>query len=387
MKLPLLTILAGAATLGVGAQTTADLASSLESMGCYRANARFEVLMPNADTPVGYDVAIESVATQGDSLSPADYYIAWKPLSANGGEGFSAYFDGNYFRYSGGKLQENHAAKNPEPFAPGGNLQRGVQHTDRFAALLPHSLGTLMREMSADTAYHVALSTNSMGNILVKGRREMRGYVVSEFTYEFSPEAAPLRWETTSNPGEMAEQVVTVTYTPSSEPCRSINEALLTGLHPEEFEKYRRDSFTLANLPGNPLPGFSAATTDGGRYTRLRGDEMGQPTLIAVTSGAIDGNRELLADLRSALDALPFSVNLIVAFVDTDTDAIEEAVGATIPGETILRNARSLVRNCGVVDYPSIIFVKPDGTVASIHVGRNNKLRDIVIKESISMRN
>lgn len=49
-------------------------------------------------------------------------------------------------------------------------------------------------------------------------------------------------------------------------------------------------------------------------------------------------------------------------------------------------SARELAANCGVADTPSVIFCRADGTVADIHVGRNNDLRDIVIQKAAMAR-
>lgn len=362
-----------------------NLADQLEKADCYRAEATFSVLLPNAEDPVSYNVKLESKAQSGDTLSPVAYLVEWEADSAAnaGGNGFCAYFDGNFFRYTRGKLQENHAADNAVPFAPGGNIWRGVQHRDNYASLLPYSLAVRLREMDADSTYEVKVA-DAGGRSVVKGSQRKRGYTISEFEYVFDSDGMPLSWEVTGNPGEMTEQLVTAAYRLSPGNCSPITEPRLIDSYPEEFERFRHDSFSLNSLKGTPLPDINEANTAGGRFSHHRGEPMGRPVVMAVTSCSVDGNEDMIASLRSAMDALPFSADLVVAFVDTDLEAVEETMGTLRPGETALRNSRAMVRDLGIVDFPSIIFVKSDGTVSDIHVGRNNKLCDIVISKTMA---
>lgn len=366
----------------------ASVADGLDRPGCYRAEARFEVLLPNAEEPVGYTVNLECIGAQSDTLSPVSYYITWQGDTATLGrnsDGFSAYYDGNYYRYNAGKLQENHAADNTAPFAPGGVCARGVHRTDRFASLLPCFLGEKLRTMQADSTYTINIMAKG-DNTVVKGAQNMNGYTVNEFEYIFDGNMMPLKWELVSNPGEMAEQTVTVTYAMQKPMCDSISEQGLIARHPEEFEKYRRDSFSLTSLKGQPMPSVSAATTAGGRFNYNRGEEMGQPCVMAVLRGDVAGNDEVVEALRAASESLPFATRLIFAFTDTDPDDINELTGPARPGETILRNARGVVRDFGVVDFPALLFIDAGGTVADIHVGRNNNLKNIVINMLTSIK-
>lgn len=358
------------------------LAGQLSEAGCYRAEASYEVLLPNADEPVAYTIDLMSYPAQADSLSPCDYLIDWTPRDTTVAGGFSAYFPGNYYRYRDGRLQENHFADNPTPFAPQGLASGGMQMQDQFAQLLPNFLGRKLRQMASDTTYICSVKTSDKGTT-VSGSQSIRGYLCSEYTYSFDRQGRPTFMETTANPGQIAEQVITIRYAyPAANPeCFEITEQKLIERHPLPFEKYRRSSFALESLRGEPLPAMAVPTLDRKRYARQRGDAFGAPTVVAVLDDAIDGTDKVVADLREALAALPFSADLILAFTGNNTEAIEEITGAPQPGERIVVSARSVARDCGITDYPSLIFCRADGTVADIHVGRNNRMREIVIEK------
>lgn len=360
---------------------------------CYNARVRYEVLLPNAETPVGYSLKLYSSSAPGDSLSPVEYLIEWEAADAPEGRpstvarGFSSYFGGNFFKFQNGKLLEYHAADNPAPFAPRGDVRAGVQQREQFADLLPQVLQERIALIEADTTYIIYKESLADGRTKVKGSQHLRGYVCSEFSYTFGPDGTPLEKEITTNPGQMGEQVITARYFPAdSAGCPPLNEQKLMELYPEIFEKYRRDSFGLEKLRGEPLPAFTAQSLEGERFSHARGASFTAPTVIAVLDESVDATANVIKDLRNAIDALPFEARLILAFTGKDREEIADLAGTPRYGETVLTSARSLARDCGVTDSPSIIFCRPDGTVADIHVGRNNNLREIVIQKATLSR-
>lgn len=392
MKISLLLAAICLSSLSAFAEVTlSEIADRLDGGGCWQSDARYEVLLPGAADPVEYRLKLLCEDALGDTLAPCDYLIEWSfttPDGAAPSEGFSAYFDGNYFRFRGGKMMEYHHADDPKPFAPRGTAAGGVQMTDQFAPLLPRFLARRLRRMAADTAY-VCTVASYPGEIVVKGSENRGGYQGSEFSYRFSDKTFnPLSWEIVTNPGQLGEQTITATYagTPSTDGCPTIDEQALVERYPDRFARYRRDSFALEKLRGEPLPGFVAPTVSGERYSRRRGDRFTSPTVIAVLDSQVDGTEAVVATLRDAVASLPGTCELFIAFVDNDRDAIADIAGTARPGETVLASARELAANCGVTAVPAIIFCTADGTVADIHVGRNNDLRDIVIQKAALAR-
>ena len=127
-----------------------DIAARLGAMDAYADSCTYEVLLASLSEPVTYTVGLESEPAVGDTLSP----ISWSlPTPSGLVEGFSSYFDGSHFRFRDKRLQEYHAATDSEPFAPGGDVRRGVQRQVQFADLLPQFIAEHFAEMAADSTY------------------------------------------------------------------------------------------------------------------------------------------------------------------------------------------------------------------------------------------
>ncbi len=346
------------------------------------------MLLPNAENPIIYNLTLTSVAAPSDTLLPCRYLIEWtgRDVAASG---FAAYFDGNFFRFRGGKLAEYHVADDVRAFAPGGNATQGVQVGEQFVSLLPVSLARLVEDIGADTAYTYSARQLPGGGVELTGSQDYRGYRSRDFVYRFDAQGLPEHVEMVTNPEMPSEQIITVNYSYSDTAarCPDIDEAYVASRYPEVFEKYRRDSFTLEKLRGEPLPSIAVPTITRERYSRERGDTFAAPTVIAVLDSSVDGTQGVVSDLRAAIAQLPFAADLVLAFTDKDTEAIEAITGPARAGEYILISARSLARDCGVADTPSFIFCRTDGTVSDIHVGRNNNMRDIVIQKASLTRN
>lgn len=381
----LLTAIAAGTLIGASAQDLSDIGAALEAAGCYRAKARCEIYLPNAEHPVVYDLQMQSSATPADTLSVCDYLIDWR-LATPGGHtstGFASYAAGDHFRYRDGKLQEYHYGDNPAPFAPGGRVADGVQARAQFADFLPQPLGRAFRAMAADTADYVCNIERRGQQITVRGVERVRGYDSREYTYVLDADTyLPVSVEYISNPGAPSEQTLSMSYlTLGTDSCRAITEEMLADTYHDAFSKYRRDTYRLEHLPGQKMPAFSIPTPTGERYTYNSGEPMGVATVIAVLDSSVAGTPEVVKELREACLLSSVACKLILAFVDTDTDAIDAATGSLQLDEAILFNARSLSRDCGVAVYPSVIICRPDGTVADVIIGRNNQLRADVLQK------
>ncbi len=389
MRISLLFVVLCSSLSAFAEVTLSEVADALEGAGCWRAGARYEALVPGADDPARYRLELLSEESPGDSLSPCNYLIEWNYTVIGGEEssgGFSAYFNGDYYRFRGGRLMEFHYADDPMPFAPRGSTSDGVQMNDQFATMLPQFMARMFRQMASDTAF-VCTVDETPGQVVVKGRELRDGYLRREFVYRFSGATLlPESWETVNNPGQIGEQTIMAEYEPRSGDCPALSEQALIERHPDLFAKYRRDSFSLENLRGEPLPGFTAQMFSGGRYSYRRGGQFATATVIAVLDSKVGQTAGVVEDLRGAVRSLPGACDLIIAFTDNDLDAAGELTGGGRPGETVLVSARALAANCGVADTPSIIFCRADGTVTDIHVGRNNDLQNIVIQKAAMAR-
>ncbi len=380
--------------VSASAEGVEQFTDRLDAIDPYLSAARFEVLLPQAQDPVAYTLTLQSSLAPADTLAPCSYLISWSTES-HGSEikGFSAYFDGDAYRFRNNKLQEYHHSQNPEPFATDrAGARGGVQQSAQFSEYLPQFIAQRLRDMMADTSYHFAFHPDTLVSgklrVVVDGHKETMGYVSSEFQYVFDRQTAmPVSISLVNSPGSISEQLVDVTYSPSGTDPVELTEQSLIELWPREFELYRQDSFRTENLAGKPLPSYSCPALDGqGRSEHIAGQPLQRPAIIAVIDPKVSTAAQTIDDVRMAVNALPQTVDVIWAFTDNRADDAAELLGPALPGETALISARSLVRNCGIALFPTLILVNSDATVADAISGYNNQLSEIVIQKAALLR-
>lgn len=363
--------------------TPAEIASKLDAHPQFAAEARFDVWLPNAGTPVSYTIKLLSTDNGGaDSLLPFDYLIDWVLPRHNGeSKGFSAYFHGNHYRYRDGRLQEYHYSENPEPFAPGGVLAKGVQRQAQFVDFLPGSLTAELRAIQADSCYSYTV-TERDGVLTVAGTQTVGGNEAREFKYTFNAaDGRPMRLDIDTNPGQISEQTMTVEYdygNAAGELPRS--EDALMALYPEEFAKYRQNDFRLEKLPGQRLPEFSAQTVRGGRLTHHKQDAFEAPVVLVILDSGVGQPVQVLESVRTAVELYPGMVLPVTAFIDNRLEDVEGVSGHPLECEQLLYGAKALARDCGVTVTPTLIFVSADGTVQKYIQGMNKNLCDEVLE-------
>jgi len=210
--------LAQVAPMSVSALDIREIGLVLTSTQCYADTAVYDVLLPSLSEPVTYTISLQSAATPADTLSPCKYIITWALPSPSGiSSGFSAYFDGSHFRFRDKRLQEYHYAEAPEPFAPSGQAERGVQQQVQFAEILPQLLGKKFGQMAADSTYISKVTADTLVSgkpaVVVNGVRRVCGYDALEYTYILQPKSfLPRSIEYEMNPGQIGEQSVVIKY-------------------------------------------------------------------------------------------------------------------------------------------------------------------------------
>ena len=389
-KARLLMVLAAFCPLGLTAQGIAGIIESLRSVDCYRAKADYSVSLPQNDAEVVYHLDLMSSKAEGDTLAPCRYLIDWTLETPSGlAGGFSAYFDGSHYRYRGDRLQEYHTEWDEMPFHTVGR-NRGVQRMAQFVELLPAFIAERLDLMARDSAYTVKVEPKRVFDgsevVPVTAVMTLKGEDVMEVEYLFdSSSLLPVRITTESNPGSITEQSILVNLRTESDPvCGEMSEAALVAAYPEVFEKYRESNFRIENLRGLALPTFALPSATGGeRFIHHRGDSFRAPTVIALLDPSTGMNSRVIEDLRSAMDRLEVSAELVFAFTGTNPELVEEAVSPLRPGEHLLLNARSLVRDCGAASLPVTIVAGRDGMVQNVVLGFNNDLADIVLQSVI----
>lgn len=382
----------GAAETTPGGQLSFDEAvGRLENARGYAAEVDYAVTLPQAQDDVVYKVCLEADKAEGDSLCEADYLIRWElPAPSGLAEGFLAYFDGHHYRFRDRRLQEYHFEWDSIPFLTRGG---GVQRNGQFVDLLPQAIGATLRRMAGDSL--VALRFNP--DTVVGGRRmaavtavqSVRGYTgrVMRLLLDGTT-AMPVMIDNEFNPGQISEQLVVVKYEYPGNPAEGGlpgSEEALRHRFPEVFEKYRESNYSIENLRGEPMPGFSLPTPTGERYARTKGDRFPSPAVIALIDPDAGLAAETVAALRSAAAMSPRELRLIMAFTGSHADRIDELTGGLRPGEAVLMSARSLARDCGAVSFPAIMVVGEDGKVANVILGFNNSLAADVIQSAAAI--
>lgn len=374
------------------ATTLNNIINALSSVECYSSQANFSVTMPQLNDDIVYSVSLYQQAAPTDKLYPASYLIDWTMTSREDPvKGFSAYFDGNHYRYAGERLQEYHVKWDAFPFGSGFDpttTANGVQRTAQFANLLPASLAEELKRMQTGKNYVFTLSADTLVNgnryIALVARLSLKGNTAMEATYLFDRTTlmpASILYE--NNPGAVSEQTVSVSYadTKLTEKCDAVTEQSLMDRYPKVFENFRQSNFRIENLPGTRMPGFALPTTTGERYMRRTADSFAVPTIIALLDTSHGFTGEMVQQLRQAVDVLPYNADLILAFVDKHVDRIESVVPSIRPGEHLLMGARPLVRDCGAATLPAVILCDASGTVRNALIGYNNDLASDVIQK------
>lgn len=361
-----------------GAVTPRDVVDALSTPTCRSGNVRYEVLLPSAADPVVYDITLSSGPAGSDTLAPCRYLIDWTLHRGNKTlHGFNSYGDGHHFRFRDTKLQEYHFSDDAAPFRTAGG---GVQGQAQFADLLPQFVGRHLAEILSDTTYSARWNENSL---TLSGTQRIKGYDVLNFDYRFDHTTLlPVSITMEYNPASISEQSVTVYYTWDKDgQCPEVDESALADPYADVFDRFRTSSFRIDNMRGAELPGFTGLTPTRERYSRQRGDIMAAPTVLLFLDPAVQSSSAAVTDVRRAVASLPSAADVLYIFADSASDEIETLTGQPQPGENILTNCRTLMRELGVTDTPTLILVGTDGVIRDVIVGVNKQLSDIVIQK------
>ena len=199
------------------------IVTALRAAGSYNDTVRFTVGMPQLSDDVVYTVALSQQPSYADPLLPCSYLIDWELTGRDEPvRGFSAYFDGNHYRYSARKLQEYHYSTDSMAFRPReiGQLKgEGVHRTAQFASLLPALIADEIERQASDTACIVSLRPDTIvGGIRRVGLRIVRllegdQRTASEAEMIFDRATLlPVSLHYENSPGTVSEQTVDAVY-------------------------------------------------------------------------------------------------------------------------------------------------------------------------------
>ena len=367
------------------ASSVEELIGRLDSQSPYSASVTYAVSLPMTEDDVVYNVQLASRISEADTLSVVDYLIRWSlPRPEGESTGFQAYFDGHLYRFRDTRLQEYHFQWDSIPFLAGG----GVQRSGQFVDLLPQSVASELQKMLSSDEYEVSFSASEklQGKdvSVVSATQTVNGYVGRNFRVAVERGTGlPLRIDNEFNPGQISEQTVTVSYAYPADGNGDMvasTEGELMELYPEVFEKYRESNYRIENMRGLAMPTFSLPSLTGERYSHHKGEPFKAPTLIAIIDPQVGSAKATVEALREVQNSMPRQVDLVLAFMGSNTDQVEEIVGQPEIGETDLISAKSLARDCGTGVYPTILVVDTKGIVANVLLGFNNSLVQDVIQ-------
>lgn len=394
--------------------TPEDIISRIDT-GAYRADATFSVTMPQLPDDVVYSLTINQTPAPDDTICPTAYLIDWAITQRPGmtapspsDHGFTAYFSGNHYNLIAERLRERHAESDPDAFM---RPQRGgVAVTSQFADLVPSIMAARLRDMNADPHYTlIAVADTTVGGekaVALIARMTVDGTVASEGEYLFYPgeRLTPRRIVLENNTGSISEQTVTTKFSRPAEAGSSpapVSEDQLIAAYPDEFERFRTSSYRLETLPGRHLPAIavpiasgrlsnrptSHGSDDDERYTRTASQSLDAPTVIVLLEAKSEFTPKVIEAVRDAARQLPWRIDILWTFTDTNPDDVEAAMPAPGTNELVLMSARSVARDCGAGSMlPAIVFAGRDGIVTDFTAGYNNSLSSDVLKKMMGLK-
>ncbi len=358
-----------------------DLISRLDSAECYTGRARVSLSLPQRSDDVIYDVSLMQVASPADTLAPASYITEmtlYTPLGPS--RSFAAYFDGNFYRSRGPRLQEYHYPVSPEVFIP--EKGRGIQFASQFVELMPRYLAHKLREDMNGKDVYMKLETSASGNVLTV-LTQYDGNVAREERYVFDPVSyLPVKISIEANPATISEQTIDISYVEAStDRCRNVTEELLMERYPDIFTFGRESDYRLESLVGGEIPAYALRDLSGVRRVRRSGDKYPSPVIMAFIEPENAASEALVADIRREVSMLPETVTVMWAYNGNVDEEAREMLGELRDGECVLMSVRGFARDCGVAGYPSVVVCGRDGKVAFVRTGYNKELPAVVMQQ------
>lgn len=367
-----------------------QLAKQLSEVERYRGSAEYSVLLPTATDDITYSVELQSISSPSDSLSPCHYLIDWTlPTPSGESKGFSAYANGSHFRYRDERLQEYHFDWDSIPFL---TRDGGVQRNAQFAELLPQNIAVQIKKISSDPHFSYKFNVDAKAGgrkvVMIEAVESYQGLVARNLEYTFDAVTGlPIKIETESNPGEITEQTMTVTFAePHAEAVDRFAEDDLIARYPEIFEKYRQSNFRAENLPGTVLTSFSAPTLEGDRFTYDRNSSFPTPQIIVMLDPTVATTAATIEQTRETLSFLPVTVGVIWAFNANNRDQIEQLIAPLQPGEKAIISAKALARDSGITTFPTMLFVDRSGRIADVQLGYSSSLPEILLEKTAFLK-
>lgn len=217
-----------------------------DSAMCYAICADVHVSMPMSSQIEEYRVNVFSSSNVRDKLLPVKYLI--ESVRDDDLLSFSAYFDGNYYSYVGGRLRDFCWENDSLPFVEKverGRIVMGVHKNGLMSILVPSLLKEQIENIVCDKKGNISVLDSIVENKkckVMKVCENMDDEVVKQMEFTIDAEThVPIRYIIVSNPMSHYKQVIDIRFSSNTE-IIILDEMLIKNRYADIFaEKYKRN--------------------------------------------------------------------------------------------------------------------------------------------------
>lgn len=382
-----ITLLALASILPALAQHSTDAAPGLlHTTEPYSAKATISITLPITQQEITYYANVYSNHSN-DRLLPVKYLI--EATDSLDSQSFFAYFNGNYYTYSGQKFREYHWAQDSVPFIDKSTPNRyspGVHKSGLFSFLIPALLSEQLNHLAqnADNIISHTSDTLVWGKrcSVIKAEERINGVTSREMEYisDFITRR-PVRYRLISSPATTGEQSIEIVFSHNSNDTIAIDEQALINRYADIFSAHRTNTFSASNLAGTRLPAFTLPSLSGERY--IWETPQPSPTALIFINSAEGTTAETIKAVNDAIDESPITITPLWIFTDKNPDEHTISTLDGTPRSTIMFNAQRLATQLGIASTPAILTIDKNGTVKNTLLGYSPTLNQELIQQFI----
>lgn len=353
----------------------------------YAASAEVLVTLPITHQDVRYRVNVFSISNPSDSLLPVKYMV--ERVDTLGVKSFEAYFDGNFYSFSGNKLREYHWAQDSLPFVDRmvkGRNVLGVHKSGMVSVLIPAIMRRELERIAADKRNKLFLDADTVvggENVsMLKVEEYLRGAPSRYMELVVDRDRKPSSYIVMSSPGAVGEQLLEVGFK-DIEGVSEIDENVLIARYPQIFAKYRTNNYGAEALVGKSLPLFTLPSLSGERY--IWKGRFNVPTMMVFLRSGDGVNAETINAVKRASIELPLVTETLWIFMDKNMRGVADDMSGLAEDYTTLFNAERFAMQCGVVSTPMVILVDEGGVIRSVMAGYSPNLKAELMQRVLNM--
>lgn len=355
----------------------------------YSATAHVMVTLPITHRDVRYSVNVYSQDNPSDLLLGVNYLLETE--DSTGKKSFDAYFDGNYFSFSGDKMREYHCKQDSLPFIDRkvkGRVINGVHKSGIVSVLVPAVINSEIAAIARDSANKIDVVEDS----IVEGKR-VAVMKVEEFVQgtparymELIADAEsrlPVSYTMLTSPGSVGEQLIEVKWENRNEQM-IIDEKSLIERYSSVFATYRTSNYGADELVGRKLPIFSLPSLSGERY--IWKGYFNEPTMLVFLREGDGVNDETIIAVKKAASDVPMVTEIVWIFMGKNVGVVMDSMNGHPDDYTTLFNGERFAVQCGITSMPTVVLVDRNGVVESVSIGYSPKLKADLMQRVINMR-